>query len=123
MKSTFKARTLALISLVSAVFATTDIALANDRINPNGPTTFSTPIGCSLEPNKEFQYMIRITNTTDRTIGSGKSVFVRVYYYGKMQGKTTKYLLLNSLDPGQSIRTGDYVSGQTSANYTCKASY
>jgi hypothetical protein len=123
MKSTFKDRTLALISLVGAVLATTDIALANDRVDLNGPMKFSTPIGCSLEPNKEFQSVVRIANTTSQTIESGKSISVRVYYYGKIQGKTTKSPLPKSLAPGQSIRTGDYVSAETSANYTCKASY
>jgi hypothetical protein len=123
MKSTFKARTLALISIVSTVFATGNIALANDRVDPTGPIKVSTPIGCSLEPNKEFQSVVRVKNTTNQTIGSGKSIFVRVYYYGKIQGKTPKYLLPKSLAPGQSIRTGNYISAETSANYTCKASY
>jgi hypothetical protein len=122
MKPIFKAGTLVLISLLTSVVAST--ALAGDRISPNPPITkVSTPLGCSLEHNKEFTQAVVIKNITNQTIGAGKIVSVRVYYYGKAQGKTTKHPLSKSLAPGQAIRTGDEVSSETSANYTCKASY
>jgi hypothetical protein len=126
MKSTFKAVTLALISLVSTVIATTGSALADDRMNPNQPTTpikVSTPIGCSLESSKEFKQAVVINNTTNQTIAAGKVVSVRVYYYGKIQGKQAKYTLTQPLASGQSIKTGQDVSSETSANYICKAAY
>jgi hypothetical protein len=124
MKSTFKAGTLALISLVTSVVAIHSSALAGDRISPTPPvTTVSTLLGCSLEHNKEFTQAVVIKNITNQSIGSGKLVSVRVYYYGKAQGQQTKYTLTKSLDPGQSIRTSQEVSSESSANYTCKASY
>ncbi len=124
MKSTFKAGTLALISLFTSVVAISNSALADDRISPIPPVlTVSTPLGCSLEHNKEFTQAVVIKNITNKTIAAGKVVSVRVYYYGKIQGKQTKYTLPKPLASGQSIRTGDEVSSETSANYTCKASY
>jgi hypothetical protein len=124
MKSTFKAGTLALISLVASVVATNSSAIADDRVSPNPLVTkVSTPLGCSLEHNKEFTQAVVIKNITNQTIGSGKIVSVRVYYYGKIQGNLTKHPLPKSLAPGQAIRIGEEVSSETSANYTCKASY
>jgi hypothetical protein len=126
MKSTFKAATLVLVSLFTSVVAISNSALAEDtvaQINPNPTILVSTPLGCSLEHNKEFTQAVVIKNITDRGIRAGKVVSVRVYYYGKAQGKQTKYTLTKPLSPGQSIRTGTEISSETSANYTCKASY
>jgi hypothetical protein len=124
MKSTFKAYTLTLISLVSAIFVTTDIAIAQDRINSNQSIALSKPLGCSLIPNKKNQYRARFTNTTAQTIGSGEDVYIRIYsYFRRQQGGTAKYSLSKSLAPGKSIYTGEYVSDRLSASYTCKAYY
>ena len=126
MKSILKAGTLTLISLLTSVIAINSSALADERvapINPNLQVPVSTPLGCSLEHNKEFTQAVVIKNITNQTIDSGKIVSVRVYYYGKAQGKQTKYTLTKSLAPGQAIRTGDEVSSESSANYTCKAAY
>lgn len=124
MKSILKAGTLTLISLLTSVVAINSSALADDRTSPIPPViTVSTPLGCSLEHNKEFTQAVVIKNITNQTIDSGKIVSVRVYYYGKAQGKQTKYTLTKSLAPGQAIRTGDEVSSESSANYTCKAAY
>ena len=123
MKSTFKAGTLALISLFTSVVAITGSALANDRISPIPIKTISTPMACTLEHNKEFTQAVAVKNITNQTIPSGKVTYFRVYYYGKAQGTQQNYTLTNPLTPGQAIRLGDYVSSESSANYSCKAFY
>jgi hypothetical protein len=126
MKSTFKAATLVLVSLFTSVVAISNSALAEDlaaQIDSNPTIVAFKPLGCSLEHNKEFTQAVVIKNIANRGIIAGKIVSVRVYYYGKAQGKQTKYTLTKALAPGQSIRTGEEVSSETSANYTCKASY
>ncbi len=124
MKSTYKAATLTLISLVTTVVAINSSAFAGDRVGPAIPVTLkvSTPLGCTLEHNKEFTQAVVVKNITNQTIESGKVISFVVYYYGKAQTKQ-QYTLSQPLAPGQETSLGDQVSSETSANYTCKASY
>jgi hypothetical protein len=120
MKSTFKAGTLALVSLVTSVLAISSSALADDRMSPNGPLTLSTKLECNAYKIKEFTQVPNIKNITGKTIASGKVIYWQGYWAGKVSGAKQSITLTQPLAPGQSISTGVQLSGDSNS---CKAYY
>jgi hypothetical protein len=121
-----------MISLVTAVIGINSSVLAQginpiplaQEINPIPVVrTLSKPLGCTISHTKEFTQSLFATNTTSQTIGSGKILFVRVYYYGKLKGQLIQYTLTTPLAPGKSVEAGQLANLEVADNYTCRAYY